>query len=89
MVSILAPAERSGIFPKDRSQDQSGQKLIIVGGGTISYYLAKALLDMKISVKIIEQNKDRCEHLSELLPDATIINGDGTNRSLLEEGLST
>ena len=44
---------------------------------------------MKISVKIIEQNKNRCEHLSELLPDATIINGDGTNRSLLlEEGLS-
>ena len=35
---------------------------------------------MKISVKIIEQNKNRCEHLSELLPDATIINGDGTNR---------
>ena len=62
---------------------------IIVGGGTISYYLAHALLDMKISVKIIEQNKNRCEHLSELLPDATIINGDGTNRSLLlEEGLS-
>lgn len=62
---------------------------IIVGGGTISYYLAHALLGMKISVKIIEQNKNRCEHLSELLPDATIINGDGTNRSLLlEEGLS-
>ena len=48
-----------------------------------------SLLDMKISVKIIEQNKERCEHLSELLPDATIINGDGTNRSLLlEEGLT-
>lgn len=30
---------------------------IIVGGGTISYYLAHALLGMKISVKIIEQNK--------------------------------
>ena len=44
---------------------------------------------MKIDVKIIEQNKERCEHLSELLPEATIINGDGTNRSLLlEEGLT-
>ena len=62
---------------------------IIVGGGTISYYLTKALLDMNISVKIIEQNESRCETLSDLLPEATIINGDGTNRSLLmEEGLS-
>ena len=44
---------------------------------------------MKSDVKIIEQNKERCEHLSELLPEATIINGDGTNRSLLlEEGLT-
>ena len=41
-------------------------------------------------VKIIDKNKDRCEELSEMLPDATIICGDGTDRSLLlEEGLST
>lgn len=61
---------------------------IIIGGGTISYYLSQALLDMKIDVKIIEKDKDKCETLSELLPDATIINGDGTDRSLLmEEGL--
>ncbi|MBQ1312385.1 MAG: NAD-binding protein, partial [Blautia sp.] len=32
--------------------------------------------------------KERCEELSELLPEATIINGDGTDRALLlEEGL--
>lgn len=43
---------------------------------------------MKIDVKIIENNKARCEELSELLPNATIINGDGTDRNLLlEEGL--
>ena len=44
---------------------------------------------MKIRVLIVEANKDRCEQLSELLPDATIINGDGTDKNLLlEEGLS-
>ena len=63
---------------------------LIIGGGTISYYLAKTLSDLKISVKIIDKNKERCEELSEMLPDATIICGDGTDRSLLlEEGLST
>ena len=61
---------------------------LIVGGGTTAYYLARNLLSMSISVKIIEKNKERCEQLSELLPEAIIINGDGTDRNLLlEEGL--
>ena len=90
MVSILAsPLNAAAFFRKIGLKTNQVKNCIIVGGGTISYYLAHALLDMKIGVKIIEQNKDRCEHLSELLPDATIINGDGTNRSLLlEEGLT-
>ena len=54
---------------------------MIVGGSTLSFYLAKLLLAMKIRVLIVEADKDRCEQLSELLPDATIINGDGTIKS--------
>ena len=43
---------------------------------------------MGIDVKIIEQNVQRCEELSILLPDAIIINGDGTDQELLiEEGI--
>ena len=88
-VSILAsPVNAAAFFKKIGLKTHQVKNAIIVGGGTISYYLAKALLDMNISVKIIEQNTARCETLSDLLPSATIINGDGTNRSLLmEEGL--
>lgn len=61
---------------------------MIVGGGRAGYYLAKQLLNMGVDVKIIEQNRNRCEELSVLLPDAVIINGDGTDEELLkEEGL--
>jgi trk system potassium uptake protein TrkA len=61
---------------------------MIVGGGRAAYYLASTLLHMGISVKIIESNRERCDELSTLLPDAIIINGDGTNQELLkEEGL--
>ena len=90
MVSILAsPVNAAAFFKKIGLKTNQVKNAIIVGGGTISYYLTKALLDMNISVKIIEQNESRCETLSDLLPEATIINGDGTNRSLLmEEGLS-
>ena len=62
---------------------------MIIGGGKAAYYLAKNLLDVGIDVKIIENNKERCEELSVLLPKAIIINGDGTDQELLkEEGLS-
>lgn len=89
MVSILAsPENAAAFFKKIGLKTHQVKNSIIVGGGTISYYLAQALLSMKIHVKIIEKDKDRCEMLSELLPDATVINGDGTDRALLlEEGL--
>ena len=61
---------------------------MIIGGGRSSYYLAQELLAMGIEVKIIEKRRSRCEELCELLPEANIINGDGTNEDLLrEEGI--
>ena len=62
---------------------------IIIGGGKITYYLASMLLENNISVKIIEKDKNICKALSELLPKALIINGEGTNQKLLlSEGIS-
>lgn len=58
---------------------------MIIGGGKAAYYLAKQLLNMGISVKIIENGRERCEELSILLPKAIIINGDGTDTELLKE----
>lgn len=61
---------------------------MIVGGGTIAYYLARRLLEVGIHTKIIDQDPARCEHLSELFPKASIICGDGTDeRLLIQEGL--
>ena len=61
---------------------------MIVGGGKIGYFLAKNLIASGIKVKIVEFDRDRCEFLSEVLPQADVINGDGTDRNLLmEEGL--
>lgn len=63
---------------------------MIIGGGKAAYYLADQLIRMGIDVKIIESDRKRCEELSVLLPEAVIINGDGTNQDLLkEEGIET
>ena len=65
------------------------RNVILCGGGTVSYYLASMLEKDGISVLIVEQNKERCRYLAELLPNATVIHGDGTDRELLEsEGLA-
>lgn len=58
---------------------------MIVGGGTAAYYLSLMLLNLGVSVKIIEKDRKRCEELSMLLPNAVIINGDGTDQALLDE----
>jgi len=58
---------------------------LIIGGGKAAYYLAARLLKSGIDVKIIEKDKKRCEELSVLLPQAIIINGDGTDEELLKE----
>ncbi|MBO4651959.1 MAG: Trk system potassium transporter TrkA [Lachnospiraceae bacterium] len=58
---------------------------LIVGGSKASYYLAQELLHAGVAVKIIEQNRERCDELSILLPKAVIINGDGTDEALLKE----
>ncbi len=64
--------------------------VMLLGGGTVAYYLAKRLLPSGIHVKIIEIDKGRCEQLSELLPKATIICGDATDQELLiQEGIET
>ncbi|MBR6395941.1 MAG: Trk system potassium transporter TrkA [Lachnospiraceae bacterium] len=58
---------------------------LIAGGGKISYYLAKYLLASGVRVTIIEQKKERCEELSDMLPDAMVICGDATDQKILDE----
>ena len=90
-VSIIATPQNTALFFKKIGfRTNQVKNALIIGGGTISYYLAKALIDTRIHVKIIEKDPARCEFLSDQLPEATIINGDGTDRALLlEEGLET
>ena len=59
--------------------------VMIVGASKIGYYLAKELLEMGMSVKIIDQDESRCVEMGELLPHALVIVGDGTDFELLEE----
>ena len=86
IISFAASQRESRIFLK-KAGFKTGQvkTCMIVGGGRAGYYAAELLIKAGIDVRIIEINQGRCEKLSELLPDATIIHGDGTSEELLKE----
>lgn len=89
-ISFVAAGDNVVRFLKAFSLPAAPVKsVIIVGGGTIGYYLAKQLSKTGMRIRIVENNLERCEFLSEMLPeDVTVIHGDGTDRYLLmEEGL--
>ncbi|MCQ2515793.1 MAG: Trk system potassium transporter TrkA [Saccharofermentans sp.] len=91
IISIVGTRkEHSSLFKKIGFDTHQVKTAMIVGGGRSTYYLASILLKSGIDVKIIERDLTRCENLSEFLPKAVVINGDGTNTELLlEEGIDT
>jgi len=65
------------------------KRVILCGGGRVSYYLAQGLIKNGISVQIVEQNYEKCIQLANMLPTASIIHGDATKEFLLDnEGIS-
>ena len=89
VVSIIAgPKKASDFFKKIGIETHQVKDTMIVGGGDTGYYLAKLLQPMGIGIKLIEQNEERCNLLSELLPKAQIIHANGSEQIvLIEEGV--
>ena len=69
-----------------RSMGRSLQRVkdvSILGGSRISMYLSWELARAGTRVHIVEQDHDKCLRLSQELPDAMIIEGDGTDTDLI------
>jgi len=58
--------------------------IIVVGGGRVGYYLAKALLDEGHEVLIIEKNATLCELINEEI-GGVCVRGDGCEAATLDE----
>lgn len=61
------------------------KRIMIVGGGRIGFYVAKTMEERNLSVKIIEQDSERCKFLLKSLKKSVILHGDGSDQKLLEE----
>jgi len=90
MLTIIGtPRNTAEFFRKIGLVTHQVKNAMLIGGGTIGFYLAKLLADMKIDVHLIEIDKERCDFLAESLPNVMIVHGDATERKLLdEEGLA-
>ncbi len=65
------------------------KRVILCGGGRVSYYLAQMLLKNGIGVQIVERDYEKCVQLANMIPKATVIHGDATKEFLLDnEGIS-
>ena len=61
------------------------RKVLICGGGRVSYYLAKELESDRIHVQLMDKDRARCEELAELLPETEVFCGDCSNPRVLED----
>ena len=85
LVSFVATQENAvDFFRKLHLPTRPVRSALLVGGGTIGYYLAKELLAYDIQVRIVDKNPARCETLATDLPGAVVLHGDVADRQFLQ-----
>ena len=90
-IFVTAPTENLTVMLKSLGIiTRRARRVILCGGGRVSYYLAALLEKSNVSVQLIDSNYRRCKELAALLPQTCVVHGDATDHSLLEnEGLSS
>lgn len=95
---VIAPGDKLTITgtPKDVNQffkktgytNKKVKSVMIVGGGKIGFYLARILQDMGMDIKILENDRARCEKLADMLPKVTVVHCNGTEQeTLMDENI--
>lgn len=85
LYAIVRTDELESIFKAFALKDKEVKRVIIVGAGQTGVSLATALDKDKMNVKVIERDMLRCSDLAQKLERVTVINGDGTDKDLLQE----
>lgn len=87
---IAAPNDAYTFFKKINYKASPVKHVMIVGGGEIAHYLCNMLQRSWMSIKIIEKDKARCDELTAMLENATVIHGDAADQDvLLQEGIES
>ncbi|MFC1869390.1 Trk system potassium transporter TrkA [Thermodesulfobacteriota bacterium] len=82
---VVRPDELNKVFGFLNIKVEELRRVIIIGAGETGTALASALDHSKLHVKVIERDSRRCSSLAEKLEKIIVINGDGTDKDLLQE----
>lgn len=83
-----APTEVQKLLKKLGILQKQARNVMILGGSRTAIYLTKLLLKSGNTVKVIDNDHEKCISLSKDLPGAVVIEGDGAEQELLfEEGI--
>lgn len=86
VVSIIGtPKASNEFFQKIQYAGNTIKKALLVGGGVITHYLCEILEHSGIALKIIEKDYKKCEDLCTRWPKVDVINGNPSDRELLQE----
>ena len=84
-IFVTAPADNLAMLLKNLGiVTHKVRRALIVGGGTLSYYLAQRLESSFIDATIMEADEARCVELATLLPEVDVIHGDPREDGTLE-----
>lgn len=66
------------------------RRVMVVGGGRVAVYLTRMLQESGLHVTVVERDRERCEALCDLIPEAHVVCGDATRSDVLQEdGIAT
>lgn len=68
-------------------EEQEARRIVIFGGGNIGLFLAQQLEvhHPGVAAKVIEQDRERAEHVARSLSHTIVLNGDALDAEILEE----
>ena len=85
-IFVTAPTANLSVLLKNLGiYTRKARRVMLCGGGRVSYYLASLLEKDKVTVQLLEKNMDRCVELASLLPETSVIHADCSNQSILED----
>ena len=87
---VASPKSAAEFFKKIGYKGRTLKNALIIGAGDTTYYLCDMLKKSGISLKVVDKDSARCEELSSLHGEVTVICGDETDHELLlEEGIES
>lgn len=69
----------------DLKQKIELERVVLFGGSETAINLIRLLTNPRFKIRVIEQDKNKCQLLAERFPKVTVIHGDATSLRLLEE----